>query len=287
MLVRDHTNDTLRFWYDGAGRRFRKSSGTDTLVYAYDGIYQTCELDAQGNVKAIYVYTNGLLLAKIEVPPAGAIRKYFCHHDGLGSIIGMTDTQGNVVQSYLYDEFGRLLQERSAMGPHSDYRYTSQEYDGPISELYNYRARYYDPEIGRFTQEDVLRELITFLWMSEWSCGLGETCRFLERHLRAVYAKSNPQVLNAYGYVANNPVFYNDPTGEYALAALCVPSDVIDARSKPDPCCPPGDFNSWLECFLHYAASKGEFEPWGRGPKKTPRFWRWLNPPSCPFYRVA
>ena len=49
-------------------------------------------------MKAIYAYANGLLLTKIETPPRGPAPKYFYHHDGLGSIIGVADTQRSVVR---------------------------------------------------------------------------------------------------------------------------------------------------------------------------------------------
>jgi hypothetical protein len=39
---------------------------TSSRSYAYDGIDETCEFDAQGNVDAIYVYKDGFLLAKIQ-----------------------------------------------------------------------------------------------------------------------------------------------------------------------------------------------------------------------------
>ena len=119
----------------------------------------------------------------------------------------MTDTQGNVVQSYRYDEFGRLLQEASPPGPHSNYKYTAQEYDGDISELYNYRARYYDPEIGRFTQEDPIVE-------GRLRAGLRPCCRRLPRTYGAEGAHvTEPQALNAYVYVANSPTNWTDPVG--------------------------------------------------------------------------
>src|SRR3989339_239306 len=66
----------------------------------------------------------------------------------------------------------------------TNYRYTGQELD-PSSGLYYYGQRYYQPEVGRFTQPDpVLKNL------------------------------NDPQALNEYGYVQNNPVKYVDPEGE-------------------------------------------------------------------------
>ncbi|MEW6686727.1 MAG: hypothetical protein AB1393_11070, partial [Candidatus Edwardsbacteria bacterium] len=36
---------------------------------------------------------------------------HYYYHDGLGSIVGLTDVNGNAVQSYLYDEFGKWFQK--------------------------------------------------------------------------------------------------------------------------------------------------------------------------------
>ncbi|MEO0185426.1 MAG: RHS repeat-associated core domain-containing protein [candidate division WOR-3 bacterium] len=67
--------------------------------------------------------------------------------------MGLTDVNKSVVKSYFYDDFGNLW---GSWGNVSNrYLYTGQEYDSDISgsELYNLRARYYDPKVGRFTSE--------------------------------------------------------------------------------------------------------------------------------------
>ena len=63
------------------------------------------------------------------------------------------------------------------------YRYTGQRWEADF-ELYDYHARWYDPALGRFAQPDPL-----------------------------VPEPGNPQSLNRYAYVLNNPVKYTDPTG--------------------------------------------------------------------------
>jgi hypothetical protein len=101
--------DTLWFKYSGFGQRIqkieKKGSTYDTTNYIYDGIYAIAELDGSDNVKAKYIYANGLLLSKIDL----AMGRYYTHHDGLGSIVGMTDVLKNVAQTYLYDGFGTLV----------------------------------------------------------------------------------------------------------------------------------------------------------------------------------
>jgi len=60
-------------------------------------------------------------------------------------------------------------------------RYTGQEYDWPLTDAYNLRAREYYPEYGRFMQNDPIGD--------------------------------RGGSLNWYLYVANNPVNWTDPTG--------------------------------------------------------------------------
>ncbi|MGB9873270.1 MAG: RHS repeat-associated core domain-containing protein, partial [Anaerolineae bacterium] len=65
----------------------------------------------------------------------------------------------------------------------TDRRYTGQRWDSALG-LYDYQARFYHPVLGRFLQPDPL-----------------------------VPEPGNPQALNRYAYVRNNPLKYTDPSG--------------------------------------------------------------------------
>ena len=102
--MRTRSNDSLRFTYCGLGKRITKIHGaSDTTKYCYDGMYAVCEFGGHLDLKAKYVYANGMLLVRYDESPADT---HYYHHDGLGSVIGMTDEAGNVEQSYFYDDFG-------------------------------------------------------------------------------------------------------------------------------------------------------------------------------------
>ncbi|RJP56063.1 MAG: hypothetical protein C4549_07255 [Deltaproteobacteria bacterium] len=76
-------------------------------------------------------------------------RSSCCYHrDGLGSVTGITDSIGTLVQAYTYDSFGNIA---SILNPGftQPYTYTGREYDLE-SGLYYYRARYYDVRIVIF-----------------------------------------------------------------------------------------------------------------------------------------
>jgi RHS repeat-associated protein len=109
-------------------------------------------------------------------------------------VVGLSGHTGNVAEEMRYEPFGALLSTPPS-GPIT-LRYTGREHD-PASGLYYYRARYYDPEIGRFLSEDPL------------GFGAGD--------------------VNLYAYVGNNPLLTNDPTGECALLCTAAIGGVIGA----------------------------------------------------------
>ncbi|MBU3107989.1 RHS repeat-associated core domain-containing protein [Clostridium gasigenes] len=102
--------------------------------------------------------------------------RYFYSQDEQGSTIYITDKEQRIKNEYSYDAFGNGLDSREDV--HNRITYTGQQFDG-ITQQYYLRARFYNPVIGRFTQEDVYR-------------GDG---------------------LNLYAYCGNNPVVYYDPSG--------------------------------------------------------------------------
>ncbi|WP_252243923.1 MULTISPECIES: RHS repeat-associated core domain-containing protein [unclassified Clostridium] len=108
--------------------------------------------------------------------------RYYYSVDEQGSTDFITDDSGNIKNEYYYDAFGNILDSKEEI--HNRITYTGQQFDG-ITQQYYLRARFYNPVIGRFTQEDVYR-------------GDG---------------------LNLYAYCGNNPEGYYDPS-RYAMCPL-------------------------------------------------------------------
>jgi RHS repeat-associated protein len=75
----------------------------------------------------------------------------YYHFDGLGSVVALTDDEGDTVQVYEYDVYGRV--GASDASHPNRIMFTGREYDKETG-LYYYRARYYNPQIGRFLQTD-------------------------------------------------------------------------------------------------------------------------------------
>lgn len=110
---------------------------------------------------------------------------YFYHSDHLGSSSVVTDARGDVITRIAYLPYGEVDHINSPGNDTVTFKFTGQEYD-PEAELYNYKARYYDPVIGLFTSADTM-----------------------------VPDPTNPMDHNRYMYVRGNPVRYTDPTGHY------------------------------------------------------------------------
>src|SRR5207245_2844161 len=106
---------------------------------------------------------------------------HFFLSDRAGSIVGIADSSGALVNEYTYDAFGRFV--RSVEGVSNSIAYAGRESDRETG-LYYFRSRYYEPELGRFTTSD-----------------LAPGRRFF------------PQTLNPYSYAINNPLRFVDPFG--------------------------------------------------------------------------
>jgi RHS repeat-associated protein len=108
---------------------------------------------------------------------------YYYHTDNLGSSNVLTDRSGYRVQLYEYSTFGQTTYTDNTSAFSISNRYTGQIIDDETG-LYYYGARYYDPQLGRFIQADTM-----------------------------VPGAINPQNLNRYSYVNNNPLNLADLTG--------------------------------------------------------------------------
>ncbi|MBN1662328.1 MAG: C40 family peptidase [Deltaproteobacteria bacterium] len=184
----------LTFAYDPFGRRISKTIIQDTIgslcaapnacprttQYVYDGDGIILEYDQSGLVQARY--THGPSIDEplaVEVRSGASYIPYYYHADGLGSITALSDSAGTIVQRYEYDTFGNttITLQGNISQP---YAFTGREWHTETG-MYFYRARYYDPQVGRFVTKDPIG-----------------------------FAGGD---VNLYGYVLNNPVMLIDPSG--------------------------------------------------------------------------
>ncbi|MFZ1557212.1 MAG: RHS repeat-associated core domain-containing protein [Nitrospira sp.] len=166
---------TTTFVYDGDGRRVKKTAGSTVTRYV-SKLYE-CDNASCSRM----VFAEGQRIATVGA--SGSV--YYYHTDHLGSSSVMTDSVGAKVQTVTYFPYGAIRINNSSVSPAVDvpYKYTGQEFDATTG-LYDYGARQYDASLGRFISPDSL-----------------------------VPEPANPQSLNRYSYVKNNPFRYIDPTG--------------------------------------------------------------------------
>ena len=188
---RPGTGGTLHFTYDPFGRRIEKISPTaGTTIYTYDGNNEVSQLTATGGLQVRFTQGLGIDEPLVEQRPA---RTVFTEADALGTVTSHTDPNGNLVDTFTFDSFGWV---DAGFDPATDwYLYTGREIDTETA-LYYYRARYYDPQAGRFLSEDKLR----------FSAGP-----------------------NFYRYVGNAPLNAIDPTGNSAKDVNAIISNASTA----------------------------------------------------------
>jgi RHS repeat-associated protein len=122
-----------------------------------------------------YVYLDGQLVAQVTGDETLLIHG---NHEGSSSVV--TDENGEVVENTSYSPFGTIM----SGGTETLYDYTSEEFD-TISGDYDYNKRRYDSEYAQFLSPDPV-----------------------------IQNAMDPQFLNHYVYVRNNPYKFIDPDGK-------------------------------------------------------------------------
>ncbi|MEX1253468.1 MAG: RHS repeat-associated core domain-containing protein [Dehalococcoidia bacterium] len=186
--------DNGQFSYNGDGLRTTKWAGATRADYVWDmgGALPVMLRERSGGVDTFYVY--GLdLIASVS----GSTSSYYAY-DGLGSTTEVVNGTTGGRTSYRYDPFGELLSGPASGQP---FRFTGEQQDPDVArDPYYLRARYYDPEIGRF-------------WSKDPAGG----------------SSNQPQSWNLYSYVLNNPVNLVDPSGRDAEAPTPIPAPIAPA----------------------------------------------------------
>jgi RHS repeat-associated protein len=172
----------VSYAYDGDGKRVQKSSGK---LYWYGmGSDPLDETDLAGNTNNSgfneYVFFGGKRIARRG--SSNNVSYYFADHVGTARVV--TNSTGGILDDSDFYPFGGERPILSSSG--NPYKFTSKERDLE-SGLDDFGARYYSSAIGRFLTPD-----------------------------EAPPNLFDPQSLNLYSYVLNNPLRYVDPDGHFA-----------------------------------------------------------------------
>lgn len=177
--------------YDVLGRRFAKEidiAGQSSQVsFVYEGRRVIETRDAADQLMHSFVvgeYLDDLIAMDV------ASDRYFYHLDDQYSVASLTDSNSNLVERYDYDAYGSVHLFDSADQPINTSavgnpyffqgRWLDEEYD-----LYCWRSRFYDAEVGRFISRDQIG-----IWGDASSYG------------------------NGYAFLGNDPYNFLDPEGE-------------------------------------------------------------------------
>jgi RHS repeat-associated protein len=160
-----------QFAYNGDGVRTSKTVSGDTTQYV---------LDLAATLPVVISDTEAVYLYGLDIVAQQQADRQYYFHDGLGSVRQLLDSTGEVEANYAYDPFGVPVVPGDASNP---YRFTGEAWDEEVELLY-LRARYYQPQTGRFISKDP--------WEGD---------------------QRTPATLNSYVYVHNSPANSRDPSG--------------------------------------------------------------------------
>jgi len=193
---------TTAFCYNDQGIRVGSATSSSTNTYLVDANNRTGyqqvleEFNQSGGLPSLtksYVIGDDVLAqcsASTNAP------SYFLP-DGHGSTRQLVSTVSGLASHYNYDAYGQTqTNTSSALGTNTKL-YCGEQFDSTLN-MYNLRARYYDPSNGRFNQRDPFAG-----------------------------ANSDPQTLHKYTYGDCNPVGKRDPSGELSLAELLIVVSII------------------------------------------------------------
>jgi len=203
VVSRTENGQTRNFFYDVANRLERVEDGAGTIIaeYGYDGADRRVWKEVEG-VRTYFLYSQSGLIG--EYDEVGAVKKTygylhgnkwgtdpiflrtangynFYHNDHLGTPYMLSNRNSGITWKAEAGPFGATTVFIDEV--ENNLRFAGQYYDQETGLHYNYH-RIYDPATGRYLQSDPI--------------GIGD----------------GP---NTYGYAHQNPLSYNDPTGEFGL----------------------------------------------------------------------
>jgi RHS repeat-associated protein len=196
-LVQKNGSGWVSYEYDGNGQRATKyPMGNAQRKYYWGKLYES-----SWPVNTIHIFANNQHIASFR---SDGVEQYY-HPNHLGSASIITDVTGAEKQKIEYFPFGT---KRTVPSPHEqtgtydydgsfpnvNYTFTDQEEDDETG-FYNFKARLYDPVIGRFISPDTI-----------------------------VPNPGDSQSLNRYSYVLNNPLKYTDPSGYFFDCLYGIPN---------------------------------------------------------------
>ncbi len=178
------------YTYNADGIRTSKTVNGVEHIYHLSGTQILSEEWTEGSVQHILIYVydaSGNPIGMSHYENGATPQAYVFAKNIRGDIIGIYDSNGTRVVTYVYDAWGRILSTTgtgaNTIGVYNPFRYRGYYYDTETS-LYYLNSRYYDPNVGRFLNVD-----------------------------GSVNANGDLVGFNMFAYCSNNPVMYADYLG--------------------------------------------------------------------------
>ena len=200
MATVAYNGSTWTNTYDADGMRTKRTNGSTTYSYVYNGS-KLSQMTVGSNTLYFAYDASG---TPLSVTYNGTAYYYVTNLHG--DVTAILNTSGTAVVTYTYDAWGNILSTSGSMastlGAHNPLRYRGYVYDTETG-LYYLQSRYYDPQVGRFINADAF---------TSTGQGLLGT--------------------NMFAYCGNNPVFFRDNSGTRYCAATTVNGESAEDRGK-------------------------------------------------------
>lgn len=145
---------TISYAYGADGMRLKKTVGSTTYTYAYNGSLLTNVASSAGQNVHIRYDSEG---KPVHMQYNKDGDEYYYMLDAQGNVVGLVDGSGKLVVEYTYDAWGQLLSMTGSrandLGKANPLRYRSYVYDDETG-MYYLGSRYYNPTMCRFINAD-------------------------------------------------------------------------------------------------------------------------------------